>query len=166
MHGASASEIPRVGVGVFILNEKNEFIFGLRKGAHGTGTWALPGGHLELYETFEDCAKREILEEIGVEIKDVQYLTSVESPRIDGTKHYITVFMVARPTVAGSQPQLLEPNKCEVWRWISWETMLEWYEENAKRSVNDEGKRGNTLFMPMMGLVEQRPGIKPLLTFN
>ena len=32
------------------------------------GTWVLPGGHIDVGETFEECAVREILEETGIEI--------------------------------------------------------------------------------------------------
>lgn len=37
-----------VGVGVFILNPKHpgKIVIGERKGSHGSGQWALPGGHL------------------------------------------------------------------------------------------------------------------------
>ena len=32
------------------------------------GAWVLPGGHIDLGETFEECAIREIKEETGIEI--------------------------------------------------------------------------------------------------
>ncbi|KAK5945555.1 hypothetical protein PMZ80_002760 [Knufia obscura] len=156
--------VPRVGVGVFILNSNNEFVFGKRKGSHGQGTWALPGGHLELHESFEECAKREILEETGLEIRDVRYLAATNSPRIDGSKHYVTIFMVSRLVKEGVQPELLEPEKCESWEWVSWEEMLRWYEENKMADGGEKvgGGGKHDLFMPMIDLVEQCPGTKPV----
>jgi len=158
--------VPHVGIGAFVLNSKNEFLFGKRKGSHGQGTWALPGGHLELHESFEECAKREVLEETGLHIIDVQYLTSTNSPRIDGTKHYVTIFMVSRLVNEESQPELLEPDKCEGWEWISWNEMLRWYEENKNtgKGGGTYGSDEHNLFMPMIDLVEQRPSIRPTLS--
>lgn len=160
---AAGNAGPRIGVGVFVLNEKNEFVFGQRKGSHGTGTWALPGGHLELHESFEDCARREVLEETGLNIDTLEFLTATNSPRIDGTKHYVTIFMVAKPKVFGSQPRLLEPEKCAGWEWMSWETMLQWCNENREGTSNESKHK---LFDPMLDIVEQRPGLRPLLSRN
>lgn len=62
-----------------------------------TGTWSLPGGHLEFGETFEQCAIREIAEETGLEIEDVRFLTATESMMKwqDREWHYVTIFMTA-----------------------------------------------------------------------
>ena len=49
---------PKVGVGVMILKD-GEILLGKRKGSHGEGEYAFPGGHLEYMESFSDCAKRE-----------------------------------------------------------------------------------------------------------
>lgn len=32
----------KVGVGLYILNNRNQLLLGLRRGAHGAGTWSLP----------------------------------------------------------------------------------------------------------------------------
>ncbi len=49
----------RIGVGVMIFKD-GKVLAGRRKGAHGEGTWAWPGGHLEYMESFEGCARREV----------------------------------------------------------------------------------------------------------
>lgn len=60
-----------------------------------SGTWSLPGGHLEKNETFDQCSIREIKEETDLEIEDVRFLTAVESFfQVEG-KHYVTIFMTA-----------------------------------------------------------------------
>jgi 8-oxo-dGTP diphosphatase len=73
----------RVGVGCFVLNDEypRSFLFGERKGSHGAGKFALPGGHLELGESWEECATREVKEETNLDITDIRFVSvTVSSP--------------------------------------------------------------------------------------
>lgn len=72
------------------------------------GTWSLPGGHLEYGETFEQCAKRETMEEIGMEIEDVEFVTATESMFVAETKQYVTIFMSAYAK-SGEDGEVPEP---------------------------------------------------------
>lgn len=87
-----------------------------RKGSHGEGEYSFPGGHLEYMESFEDCALREIEEECGIKIKNLrfQFLTNTKEyyPR-----HYVHIGMMA--DWEEGEPELLEPNKAEGWKWYS-----------------------------------------------
>jgi len=47
-----------------IINKDNIYI------GNESGVFQFPGGHLEENETFDDCLKREILEETGIEIEN------------------------------------------------------------------------------------------------
>ncbi|GKZ33001.1 nudix hydrolase 15, mitochondrial [Aspergillus brasiliensis] len=118
----------RVGVAVFIFNGHNEFIIGQRKGSHGAGTWALPGGHLELNESFETCAVREILEETDLKVQDVRFLTVTNDIMKAEGKHYITVVMGCKLCDVDAQPKLMEPNKCSGWEWTTWEQLRMHYD--------------------------------------
>ena len=63
---------PRVGVGVVLFCvQTGEILVGKRKGSHGSGQWALPGGALEWKETSSSCAKRELREETGIDLNEV-----------------------------------------------------------------------------------------------
>lgn len=103
---------PKVGVGVMIWKD-GKVLMGKRKSAHGEGEYAWPGGHLEYNETIEECAKRETMEETGMEIKNVRFLRVVNG-RVYG-KHYVDVGMIA--DWKSGEPQLREPEKCESWDW-------------------------------------------------
>ena len=59
--------IVRVGVGVMIL-KGGKVLLGKRKGSHGQGEYAFPGGHMEYLVGIEETARREVLEECGIEI--------------------------------------------------------------------------------------------------
>ncbi|KAL3480193.1 NUDIX hydrolase domain-like protein [Aspergillus californicus] len=152
----------RVGVAVFALNHKNKFILGQRMGSHGAGTWALPGGHIEFNESFAECAIREVKEETGLDIDNVQFLTATNDVMIADGKHYVTVFVGAR-VKRGQEPEILEPNKCAEWRWVAWEEVAE---DRAKAVEADKAGReteGKKLFIPLLSLFEQREGFKPVL---
>ena len=55
---------PLIGLGAttLVFNEKKEILLNLRT---DTNTWGIPGGSMELYETIEDTAIRELKEEAG-----------------------------------------------------------------------------------------------------
>lgn len=109
---------PLVGVGVILCRSDGLILVGQRKGSHGAGTHALPGGHLELGESFEECAVREVEEETGLRIANPVFAYAVNSV-FDATKHYVTVFM--RADVAQDQePRNTEPDKCAGWQWVPW----------------------------------------------
>jgi 8-oxo-dGTP diphosphatase len=111
---------PKVGTGIFVLKD-GKFLIGKRKNSHGAGEWAIPGGHLEFNEELEDCAKREVLEETGVKIKNIRLLTVTNDIFKKEGKHYVTIFMIT--DWAEGEAKVMEPDKCEEWRWVTKETV-------------------------------------------
>lgn len=108
-----SGERPRVGVGVMVL-KNGRLLLGRRKGSHGAGEYAYPGGHLEHLESFAECAAREVKEETGIEIGPIRFLRVLNTTEY-APKHYIDVAFAA-DWVSG-EPQVLEPEKIDGWAW-------------------------------------------------
>ncbi|MBP9731978.1 MAG: NUDIX domain-containing protein [Candidatus Magasanikbacteria bacterium] len=113
---------PKVGVGVIVIKD-NKVLCAKRKGAHGEGTWQFPGGHLEFKESWEDCARREVMEETGMSITNIRFGTVSNDVFETENKHYITLIMIANHELG--EPQILEPEKCAGWEWFKWEELPE-----------------------------------------
>ena len=109
----------RPGVGVLvILKNNNKVLLGRRKGSHGHGEWSFPGGHLEINETPEECGKREIIEETGI---DISALTPIDMGYTNDIfyierKHYITIYQQYDIDYIVNA-ELKEPDKCFEWLW-------------------------------------------------
>ncbi len=105
-----------------IKNKKGEVLLGLRKSSHGNGEWAFPGGHIEFGETIFAAAKREALEEVGLEIDGMTLISAIDVLRYVATegKHYISLCIAASAT---GEPKNLEPEKCVEWRWCDMDNL-------------------------------------------
>ena len=112
--------LPKVGVSV-IITKGSRVLMGKRKNAHGDGSWQFPGGHLEFNETPEECAKREVLEETGLQVDGFRPVAFTNDIFQKEGKHYITLFLISK-THSG-EPKVLEPDKCERWEWFEWNAL-------------------------------------------
>lgn len=73
--------------GVILLNEKDEILLVRRKIEPKKGFWDFPGGFIEFGESIEVSVKREIKEELGINLKNIKYFISI--PDIYTYKGYI-----------------------------------------------------------------------------
>lgn len=103
----------KVGLGVLVYKD-GKLLLGKRKGSHGQGEYASPGGSMEFGESIEEAAKREVLEETGLQIDNIQFLFVANLKNYSG-KHFLHIQLKSDWTVG--EPQVLEPDKCEGWDW-------------------------------------------------
>ncbi|MCX6719178.1 MAG: NUDIX domain-containing protein, partial [Candidatus Taylorbacteria bacterium] len=108
-------------------------MLGKRRGSHGSGEYAFPGGHLEYLESFESCAKREIEEECGIKVKNLrfQYVANVTKY---APKHYVHIGLVA--DWRSGESKVLEPDKLESWNWYDIDNLPKPLFEMCKMAIN------------------------------
>lgn len=81
---------PEPTVGALIFNPEGKLF--LMKSHKWRGKYVLPGGHIELGETMEDAVKREVKEETGLDVYDIEYVGFLEFINDDAfwkKKHFI-----------------------------------------------------------------------------
>ena len=137
----------------------------------------MPGGHLEMYESWSDCAAREVLEEMNLIITNIKFGHVTNDIMEQEQKHYVTIFMMAEcqelvPKGTSTtttqqeqpqyqQPQNMEPHKCEGWKSFTWNELEEIHrqqQQQQKEGGNETNpKISIRLFGPLQKLVEEKP---------
>jgi nucleoside triphosphatase len=67
---------PEPCVGALIVNPKGKFF--LMRSHKWNNLFVLPGGHIELGETMEQALKREVKEETGLDVFDIDFICVLE----------------------------------------------------------------------------------------
>lgn len=108
-----------VGVGGVILNRKKEVLLQLRgkKAKNEVGLWKLPGGQIEYGETAIKALKREIKEELGVEIKIIRQIFCFDDILVNEGQHWLVPFYLCQ--IKKGRPKNMEPGKIDKISWFS-----------------------------------------------
>jgi 8-oxo-dGTP diphosphatase len=104
---------PKVGLGVMIFKD-GKVLVSRRRNRHGDGEYAFPGGHLEHLESIEECARREIREECGIEVGELVFLC-VTNLKAYAPRHYVDLGFVCE--WKSGEVRTLEPEKHTHWFW-------------------------------------------------
>ena len=108
-----------VGGGVLILNEKEEVLLKKRgkKSRNEIGWWEKSGGLIEYGEKAIPAIKREVKEELDIEIEMVGYFPHTDHIIKKEGQHWVALNYLAE--IKKGIPKNLEPHKCEELRWFS-----------------------------------------------
>ena len=115
----SVYDYPLVGFGVIIEKNHGEVLLGLRQGSHGSGEWCFPGGKLEKGETLFESVRREVKEEVGIEVSELKIISLADEMRYlktDG-RQFFNIGVLAKKWKG--EVSLMEPDKYKEWRWFS-----------------------------------------------
>ena len=139
---------PRVGVGCIVISQTHPgcILVGERIGSHGSGRWALPGGHLEPSQSWGECASMELEEECGIDMASSvwQFISVTNDVMVEEGLHYITIFVAATVSDAGlAKLENREPDKCAGWSWMTIDEL-----------------RTKAIFIPLKHLLEDPAAVK------
>jgi 8-oxo-dGTP diphosphatase len=103
-----------LGCCVALINDQGRVLLGLRKNSYKADWWGIPGGRLEVNETLADCARREVLEEVGLTALKLDLVAAVVEPQ-DGY-HFVHFGFVCREW--DGVMSIMEPDKCQILEWF------------------------------------------------
>jgi len=111
-----------VVVGPLIYNDRGEIL--LVKSPKFLDFWTIPGGHIELEETAEETVRREIKEETGLELKNIEPISFAEGINPEfffKPKHFIYLNYLAE--LAGGE--ITKTEEMTEYVWVAPEKALE-----------------------------------------
>ncbi len=97
---------------VYIIDEQNRLLLGRKKRSHGAGFWNGPGGKLDAEESAEECARREVEEEVGLVIGELEARGVIEFEQegsVLGPVQRCYVFVTHRFTGTPIETNEMEP---------------------------------------------------------
>ncbi len=127
-----------VGCGAFIINDKGELLLQLRNKAPEKEYWSIPGGRVELFETFEEAVKREVKEETGVEVEVISLLGICDHIIKNEERHWVSPSYLCK--IIEGEPQILEPTKHLDIKWFSLDKLPEKITITTKDAIRNYKK--------------------------
>ena len=113
---AQTVPVPRVGVGVLLVDHHQRVLLTLRLLPPEAGCWSIVGGKLDYLESLEQCAIREAREEVGVDIA-IQSLLCVTEHRLPSEhQHWISPAFLAH--ILHGKPFNCEPDITHEVHWF------------------------------------------------
>lgn len=111
--GVRWSDRPRfgLGAGALILDPDDRLLLDEQE-RFGERVWTVPGGGLELGETVEECARREVLEEVGLRVTASVVIAKRLESAADASG--ILVSDVVRQAVAGKDFEFEDRGELEL----------------------------------------------------
>jgi ADP-ribose pyrophosphatase YjhB (NUDIX family) len=131
-----------VGGGILILNNKKEVLLLKRnkKSKNEIGFWQKPGGAVDYGEKVINAMKREIKEEIGVDVSVWGYLPHTDHIIQKDHQHWVAFNLLA--SIKKGTPRIMEPEKHEKIKWFNMKKLPKNTNQTTRESVNNylEGK--------------------------
>lgn len=124
-----------VGVGAVIKNSSGEILLLLRNKEPEKGCWSIPGGKVEMFETLEEAIKREVKEEVNVDIEITKLITVTNHIISEEKTHWVAPTFLVK--IIDGQVKNVEPQKHHDLKWFSIESLPKNITITTKNAINN-----------------------------
>jgi 8-oxo-dGTP diphosphatase len=124
-----------IGCGALIINNKNETLL-MKRGPmskNEIGFWSKPGGSVEFGEKVENAIKREIKEELDIEIELIKFLDYTDHIIKSENQHWIAFNYLAK--IIKGEPKIMEPDKHDEIKWFSLDDLPDNITQTTKEPI-------------------------------
>jgi nucleoside triphosphatase len=131
---------PEAVVGAVILNAKNKVL--IVRSTKWNSKYIIPGGHIELGEKMKDALIREVKEETGLKIYDIELLSlkeSIYSKSFGEQKHFIFIDYLCKT----DSNEVKLNDEADAYEWISLAELDEYNLENFVKNLLEEFRDNN-----------------------
>lgn len=133
-----------VSVGALIFNDNDEILLCKRSqlATNERGSWEAPGGGVDFGETRETAIKREMQEELGVDIEIIKILHVSDELLEADKQHWVPTTYIAKVT-KGQTPKIMEPHKCDGIGWFALDQLPEPLSMITQMDIEEYRKQKN-----------------------
>src|SRR5262249_33087443 len=109
--------LPRVGVGVLLVDAQGRVLLTLRNRVPEAGCWSIVGGELDFLETLEQCAVGATRQEVGVEVGIRSVLCVTDHCLPQENQHWVSPAYLAQ--ILAGKAANCEPEKTAAVQWFA-----------------------------------------------
>lgn len=135
-----APKHPTPAAGAFIRNQKGQLL--LVKGFKWPDLWHVPGGKVKWGESYQETLKREVKEEVGVEVEKIKlfnFLEAIFPPQFHKKSHFL--FIECECYIKPGEKIKLDQRELSQYKWFNLEQALKenidkWTKNSIKKLIN------------------------------
>lgn len=145
--------LPVAAVNAAILNDKNEVLLTRRSPqVREPGKWCLPGGHFEGGETWIEAMRREVREEVGIEVLGERLIGVYSDPALTVTSDvskdgFRRQFLVVLFEVTQFRGEIKPNEEVDLWGWYTMNNLPEPMLRSHPIRVHDAIARSTQVFV-------------------
>lgn len=126
-----------VGIGAVVVGNDGKILLAKRgiKARNEHGKWEFPGGGIEFGDTMANTIKRELKEELDIEIELLQHLPPIDHILPHENQHWVTSMFIAK--ITNGTPKIMEPEKCDAIGWFSLQELEQMIDQLSQPTRKD-----------------------------